>query len=397
MKLAAFNYINRERIITLALTLILSSMLFSMTAFSLLGFQRGFAAYLGEGEDIVVIYNIRSSTPFTGLVPICLAERISMMNGILASSPEVVAPCIIRGEALFLRGVVPQEFTRLNPLTILEGDMLNLDDVNSIIVGRNIAEKLGLKPNNRVLALGVLADRHLELQVKGIFASHSAMDDEILAPLYVGQWLRGADYGQVTLIRFRIDRSLVNPDAIFEEVAKEAHEPIPDRNQDGSGAPKPPEEAIIPRVIMRFRIEDIGVEEARKFMENYMERYGFTREALLVLSAVIFLFSSVSIAAAAKTIIIQHKGEINILRSIGASKKLLKRDLLIKLLPWSIISSLIGVALAIVALKIIQECGHLKILSHAASFQIDPFVIILNIILVFLLISAIILRSEVGI
>ncbi|MBS7635116.1 ABC transporter permease [Candidatus Bathyarchaeota archaeon] len=96
----------------------------------------------------------------------------------------------------------------------------------------------------------------------------------------------------------------------------------------------------------------------------------------------------------AKTIIIQHKGEINILRSIGASKKLLKRDLLIKLLPCSVISSSIGVALAIAALTIIQECGCLKILSHAASFQIDPLVIILNIILVFLLISAIILRSE---
>lgn len=393
MRLAAFSYIRRQRILTLALTITLSSMLFSMTAFSLLGFQKGFAAYLGEGEDIVAIYNIKSGTPFTGLVPIYLAERISLMNGVLASSPEVIVPCVIKDEALFLRGVLPEEFTRLNPLTILEGDMLNLGDINSIIVGRNVAEKLGLKPNNRVLALGVLSDRQLELQVKGIFLSHSAMDDEVLAPLYVGQWLRGADYGQVTLIRFKIDRSLINPDAIFEEVAKEASEPIPDQNQE-SGAPKPPEESIIPRVIMRFSIEDIGVEEVRKFMRSYMERYGFTREALLILSAVIFLFSSVSIAAAAKTIIIQHKDEINILRSIGASKKLLKADLLIKILPWSIFSSLIGFALAIAALTIIQECGCLKVLSHSASFQVDPLVLILNIILVFLLISAIILRSE---
>lgn len=142
-------------------------MLFSMTAFSLLGFQRSLAVYLGEEENIVAIYNIRSSTPFTGLVPIQLAERISIMKGILASSPEVIVPCIIKGEALFLRSVLPEEFAKLNPLTILEGDMLNLDDVNSIIVGGNIAEKLGLKLNDRVLALGVLADRHLELQVKG--------------------------------------------------------------------------------------------------------------------------------------------------------------------------------------------------------------------------------------
>ncbi len=60
MRLAAFNYIKRQRILTLALTLNLSSMLFSMTAFNLLGFQRSLAAYLSEEEDIVAIYNIRS-------------------------------------------------------------------------------------------------------------------------------------------------------------------------------------------------------------------------------------------------------------------------------------------------------------------------------------------------
>jgi ABC-type lipoprotein release transport system permease subunit len=392
LRLARFRYLKKQRILTLALTLALSSMLFSMTAFSLLGFYRGFTSYLGEEEGVVAIYNVKGGTPFTGLVPIYLAERISVMNGVLASSPEVIVPCIIRGEALFLRGVLPKEFTKLNPLTILEGNMLNLDDFNSIIIGRNIAERLGLKPNNRVLVLGVLADRYLELQVKGIFASNSAIDDEVLAPLYVGQWLRGAGYGQVTLIRFKIDRSLVNPTAIFEEIAKESSEQIP--NQGTSETPKPPEESIMPRMIMRFNIEEIGVDEVQKFMSNYIERYGFTRESLLILSATIFLFSGVSIAAAAKTIIIQHKGEINILRSIGASKRLLKRDLLIKILPWSLTSSLIGTAMAISVLTIIQECGYLKVLSHVVPFQLEPLILILNITLVFLLICVIILRYE---
>jgi len=391
LKLIGFKYLKRRRILALALTLTLSSMLFSITAFSLLGFHRGFTAYLGEGEDIVAIYDRKSSTPFTGLVPVYLAERISSLNGVLASSPEVIAPCMLKGEAVFLRGIIPEDFTKLSQLTIIEGGALERGDVNSVIVGKNLAEKLNLKPNDKVLVLGALADRYLELNVKGIYISHSAMDDEVLAPLYVGQWLRGADYGHVTIIRFKIDKGLISPAAIFEEVAKEASEPTPSHGE----TPKPPEETIIPRVVVRFRIEDIGVEDAQRFMKGYMDRYGLTREALLILSVTVFLFSSVSVAAAAKTVITQHKGEIGVLRSTGASKKMLKGDLLIKLLPWSLIASSMGVVLATVALTVIQGYGHLQLLSHTVPFQLDPLLITLNFILVSLLVSISILRSEV--
>jgi hypothetical protein len=83
----------------------LASMLFSLTTLSLLGFYRGFTAYLGEGEDIVAVYDRKSRTPFTGLVPAYLAEKISALNGVLAGSPEAIAPCIVKGESTFLRGI----------------------------------------------------------------------------------------------------------------------------------------------------------------------------------------------------------------------------------------------------------------------------------------------------
>jgi hypothetical protein len=56
-------------------------------------------------------------------------------------------------------------------------------------------------------------------------------------------------------------------------------------------------------------------------MRSYMDRYGLTRESLLILSTIVFLFSSFSIAVASKTILAQHKDEINVLRSMGASKR----------------------------------------------------------------------------
>jgi len=391
MRLLGFKYLKRQRVLTLALIITVSSMLFSLTALSLLGFYRGFTAYLGEGKDIVAVYDRKSRTPFTGLVPAYLAERISALNGVLASSPEAIAPCIVKGESTFVRGIIPEDFTKLNQVTMVEGTMLELDDLNSAVVGKNVAERLRLKLNDKVLVLGVLTDRYLELQVKGIFISHTPMNDEILAPLYAGQWLRGADYGHVTLIRFKIDRDAITPSRIFEEIAKEASEPSP----PPSTAPGQEPPSITPWIIARFRIEDIGVEEAYNFMRSYMDRYGLTRESLLILSAVVFLFSSVSIAVASKAVLAQHKGEINVLRSMGASKRLLKRDILIKLLPWSIAASSLGLAMAVAVLTVIQGSGHLQVLSHTVPLQIDPLVVALNFILITLLVSVSILRSDV--
>jgi len=100
MRLSGFKYLMRQRILTLALIIVLSSMLFSLTALTLLGFHRGFTTYLGEGENIVAVYDRKSRTPFTGLVPAYLAEGVSALNGVLACSPEAIAPCILKGESI---------------------------------------------------------------------------------------------------------------------------------------------------------------------------------------------------------------------------------------------------------------------------------------------------------
>jgi ABC-type lipoprotein release transport system permease subunit len=177
---------------------------------------------------------------------------------------------------------------------------------------------------------------------------------------------------------------------IFEEVAKEASNPSP---SDGEGQ-KPPGEAVLPTMRKHFRIEDIGVQEPQRFMESYLCRYGVSKEALLILSIMVFLFSSTSVVAASKIIITQHKGEIEVLRSIGASKKTIKADLLIKLLPWSLISSAIGIILVMAALTKIQENGYLQVLSHKLTFQVDPLIVAVCFILASFLVSISVLRSD---
>jgi len=386
-----FKYLRNQRILTLALILTLASTLFSITAFSLLGFYRGFNAYLGEGKDIVAIYEKRSHSPFTGVVPMHLTEQVRPINGVLASSPEVIAPCILKSEPIFIRGIVPEEFSKLNPLAIVKGHMLELTDINSAIVGRGLAERLSLDLGNKVLVLGVLADRYMELQVKGIYESQSTMEDEALVPVYVGQWLRGIDYGHVTLIRVKINEDQLSSSDLLNVIAKESSEPAQTSPSEEEGKQA---EGIIPVVKTSLSLEDIGVEEAQRFMRSYLDRYGVTKETLLILSIMVFVFASASVAAASTTLIQQHKHEIGVLRSLGASNKSIRKDLLAKLLFWSLAASAAGITLATATLTTIDRSGYLQVLSHRILFQLEPLIVALNFILVSLLVATTITRSS---
>ncbi len=336
----------------------------------------------------MAIYDKKSSAPFTSIwVPTYLTDPISKMNGVLASSPEVIVPCIVKDESIFLRGIVPEEFCKINSLSMVEGSMLELSDVNSMVVGRSLAERVSLKLGEKVIVLDVLEDQYVELQVKGIYDSDSAMDDEGLVPLCVSQWLRGTTYNRVSLIRVKIDKSLISPSQLLDAIAEEAASPKP---SEGGEEENP---WIIPIVRIDFGIEDVGVEEAQRFMKSYVDRYGVTRESLLILSIMVFSFASVSVISASKILISQHKGEIEVLKSVGASNRTIKADLIAKTLPWSLLSSIIGTCIGILVLMVIERSGYVQVLSHGITFHFDPLVLALQLIFTSLIVALSILRS----
>jgi len=387
MRLISFNYLQRQRLLILTLVLMLASVLFSITAFGFLGFYKTSNAYLGEREDIIAIYNTGSTTPFTGFIPLQLTTRIENISGVLASSPEITAPALIRGKSVFFRGVIPEEFSKLNPLTMLNGETLKLKDARSTVVGKRLAGTLNLAVGNKVLVLGALAERYLELKIKGIYESSSSLDDEAIVPLYVGQWLRGTNYETISIIRAKIDKSKWTPTLLYEAIAQKAEAP----QSEGKTKPSPIEE-IIPIPNIAINPENLDVKETQKFMKTYLDRYGMTQETLLILATAVFIFASATIFSASHTLIHQHEHETEVLRSLGASTKTLKLDLIFKVLPWSIAASLIGVLIAEAALLAMESSG-VQALSHTIHFQPDPLLITLNILLVSAIVVLGIMRS----
>jgi len=392
MKIIGFNYLQRQHFVTLMIILFLASALFSITALGFFGVYKSFNAYLGEEENIIAIYDKKSRTPFTGLVPTYLAERISSVEGVLASSPEVVIPCIVKGKSVFLRGVVPDDLYRLNPLAILNGIPLQLNDTNFAMVGKSLGKELSLTTSDKILVVGALSRQFIELEIKGVYESNTALDEEIIAPLYVGQWLRGTDYGLVTIIRAKIDRSKISPAQIYQIVAQEAETPTPQPPPNHETKPSPLEE-MVPISRIPLSPENLGVKETQEFMKTYLNRYGMTPETLLILSTAVFFFASATIFTSSYALIRQHKPEITVLRSLGASVKTLKLDLVIKVLPLSLVASFVGVIIAMLALSAIQELGQPQILSHRVRFQPDLLLITVNITLAVLIVVLAIIRS----
>ena len=81
VNLINFQYLRRKRILTLIVILTLISTLFSITAYSFLGFYNGFTNYVGEQKNIVAIYSGIGSTPFTGVIPIAAENEIATLIG----------------------------------------------------------------------------------------------------------------------------------------------------------------------------------------------------------------------------------------------------------------------------------------------------------------------------
>ncbi|MGD0996222.1 MAG: ABC transporter permease [Candidatus Bathyarchaeia archaeon] len=394
MSLIKFKYLRKQRIAILILILTLTSMLFSITAYSFLGFYNGFTSYVGEGKGVIAIYSKAGSTPFTGIVPITAVNKIASVKGVIATSPEVIAPSMINGQSVFVRGVLPQELAQLNQITITQGSSLNLNNTDSAIIGQGAAQRLNLKTGDNILVISVLSQKYVQLQIKGIFQTSSSLNDEVLVPLYVGQWLRGLTYNEVTLIRVKIDPAQTNANQLYQVIANHTQTAKPSPSPTPTSEAQKELQALIPLTSSGINIQNIGVEESQQFMSSYLDRYGISQDTLIILSIIVLVFASGTATCAMALFIRQHSSDIDILRSIGASTKKIKIDLSLKMLVWALIATTIGTVISALLLIIFQKIGYLQVLSHTITFQLDPLIIVANIILLSLLIMINVARAE---
>lgn len=380
-KLLRFGYLRFRRLAVLVLILSLVSTLFLMTAMCFLGFYRSFNSYLGEEEGVVAVYDRQSRTPFTGSIPAYLSEQVSQVNGVLVSSPETITPCIVANQSVFVRGVLPEMFFQLNPAQVVDGKVLNSSDLGSVMLGKNLADRLNLQVGDGVLVFSTLADRYLELKVVGVYVSGSGMDDEALVLLNVGQWLRFSDYNHVTLIRAKTGSDL-SAVGLYKELAQKVQNQTIKPVASNSSSRYVDYQSIISWAPISFKIDQLSVSGTQNLLKSYLDRYGVTREALSILSVLVFLLCSLTVILATQTMMRQHKDEVETLRYVGASKWAIRVDVLFKLLPLSLLACCLGAVLSFVLLSVFGGYGFLRVLGHSLVLSFDPSVLVLNFVLV---------------
>jgi ABC-type lipoprotein release transport system permease subunit len=282
------------------------------------------------------------------------------------------------GEApVFLRGTVPDDFRNLVNMELVSGKLLELDDFGYAIVGEKLASRLDLNVEDWVILFSSLKPRYIELKIKGIFSSATSIDDEILVSIYAGQWLRGTDYGHATLIRVEIDNTKTSTDVLWAEIENAINNTEPGDVTSNSGQP----DLSSSFTWGTFDLDGIAVKDVQNFMEDQLGQYGVTVNTLLILSIIVFVFSTTGAFVALRTLQYQHRHELTALRSIGASSRSLKIDWLLKILPYSTFISLIGVTASSIVLFFINKYAQLQAFSHTIDFQVEPFSIVLNVIL----------------
>jgi len=358
------SYITNRSLIPLFLALALSSLFYSLTFYLATGSYQALTGYFSTSKNLLIIYDPRSSTPFTGLVSLDVIDRLENITGVLALSPEMLAPCTVNGHAAFARGIT-ENFEKVEDLPV------EPPGIDYALAGWKLADRLNLEKGSIIYVAGVLSDTFIVLKVKDIIETNTPLDDEIVVDLTVAQWLRGTKSNTATLVKVLVDPERLDHEKIREILAAEAAE----QTVRKTGMP------IIGRPASISRAAELI--KSTEFMERYVSRYGFGRETIIALSILAFLLSSCFVYGSADLLKSRYMREIRLIRALGATKRRIYIDLLLKTLPYLVAASFLGFA----ATPIILNMLGCKLLLHTITFKHDLIVLALNAILNFSILS----------
>jgi ABC-type lipoprotein release transport system permease subunit len=170
------------------------SMLFAMSVPILLGI--GNIPEQAFGQDVMTLSQVSSADPIKEDVALSLRG----VEGVSACSPEVYSFCVVGNEPVFVRGVVLDEFLKL------EGAHLKSGAVNNswryAVLGEGLARRLGAGVGDKIVVTGSVSPSIMELNITGVYVSANGTND-LLVPLWVARPLCGLADEQVHSMRLR--------------------------------------------------------------------------------------------------------------------------------------------------------------------------------------------------
>jgi ABC-type lipoprotein release transport system permease subunit len=364
---------SRRAIIPLILILLVTSAAFVATSSIFLSVDRTASAMLGESRGIVVVTQGDSRTPLTGALPLSLAGEIGSVPGVETVSPEILAPSTISGEPVMVRGVDPQQFLELQHPQLVAGGTITLNETSEVMVGETLAKQMRLVPGSEVSVVGGIRSTVAQLTVSGIISTGTPLDDEVIAPLWVGDWLRGLDYGIVSIFRVGVSAQ-DDPSVVALQVQRVLMQtPGAEPPTSASTASLSTIEAFLPNLstgaLSSSAISKLDIRSSLDASSEFLSRsLGLSEDTVWLLSAIVFLSMSVAIVCALQEVVFKSRTDFGTLRTLGMSSTKLSLALVSAATLVSLMASLVGILVGWVMLTALAEAGPIRI----AFYTVDP-------------------------
>jgi ABC-type lipoprotein release transport system permease subunit len=354
---------SKRAVFSLALILLITSAAFTVTSSILFSVESTASGMLGESANTVVIAQANSRAPFLGTLPLPLVNSLGSVPGVQTISPEVFAPSTLSNQPVMVRGVDPELFLAVQKPAILDGNALGANDTAEVMVGEVLAKQMNLGPGSQVTLVGGVRPTIAEVTVKGVFSTGTPLDNEVVAPLWVGDWLRGVTYGTASIIRIE-----VSPGQDPSQVSSELQRVVQNTTAALTGT-HTPLESYLPIGSNLKNLGRFDLQASPDVSSSFFSKtVGLSQENIFLISALVFVSMSVAIVCALQEAVFRSRNELGTLRTVGMSSRRLLWNLVLVATSLSFVASVAGVLLGWAFLTVVSEYSPVQI----AFYAVDP-------------------------
>ncbi|MDG6906051.1 MAG: hypothetical protein JRN20_09735 [Nitrososphaerota archaeon] len=351
---------SKNALVLLLLILMASSAAFTLTASVLFSLESAGSSILGESSGVVIVSQGNSRAPFTGALPISLVNNLQSIRGVLSVSPEVIAPSTVANKSVIVRGVDPREFELLESPAIISGRLISLNDTSGVMVGSALASELHMHVGSNIAIVGAIFPSFAFVQVVGIFHTGRSFDEEIVSPLWIGQWLRGFRYNVVSIFRVQVERG-TSSSAIIEDLGRQVNF----TNSPGNTTSILP---YLPTTIAPADLKQLDLEVSQSTSSQFLSRaLGLNQETIWLLACLVFFSMTMAVIFSFQEVVSASKQELETLRVLGMSGSRLRSSLMLFSIPFSVLSAVLGAILGVGLLEVVPSLRSLNLLFYTVN------------------------------
>jgi hypothetical protein len=366
--------LSKRALIPFAICVLTVSAVTSTTGLLLMGALSTVPYSVGNRNDVIALYSNSSQLPQTSLVPIQLAENLSIEPGVQIVSPEALATVVVNGQIIYLRGMNMSLFTEMDKPTLISGTFPDQKLNTSAMAGQRLASRLHLTPDQNITVQSSFGDFNCTLTVSEIFSSNDALNDELITQLPIGQIMRDSTDNYVSIIRMKVESGVFH----FSSVQSLLGGGETNGTSNGSALNDLPITSItnIGQYLVGNPLEAMGQILSRSI--------GLSETALWALFLVVFTASILSLYYSLAWGIRENVSLFSTLSALGMTRRGQFGLFSAFSVALAFCFGILGYSLANAMLFIFTNMGYLQVLFHTMVVNFNPWVLLFSVALIIL-------------